>query len=74
MQSKTMKYTLWFAAAIVVLLGDFVSYRILIPRMVSSLNDFIVTLGFIWAIFLGIANIGILYYIILRRQDSVNML
>lgn len=41
-----------FVGIVVLLIGDFFSLRILIPKMISSENDFLVYGGFIWAIVL----------------------
>lgn len=42
-----------FVGVCVLLIGDFISFRIIIPKMVSSQNDFLVLLGFILSILLG---------------------
>lgn len=50
---KLNDVVLVFCVIVVLMIGDFISFRIFIPKMISAQNDILVFLGFFWATLLG---------------------
>ncbi len=66
---KTENIIFLFVVILLVLLGDFVSLRILIPKMISSQNDILVWGGFLWGIVLFAIHVLL---VVIRKKEVKN--
>lgn len=71
-QEKLNKLIILFVAAFFIIIGDFISVRILIPKMISSQNDLMVSMGFIWVIILFLIHILVGMFLYIRNKEVKN--
>lgn len=57
-----------FLIFLVLLLGDYLMFGWILPPMVSSSNQIIFILGFIWTILTVLANPVIIYLLFTRKE------